>query len=369
MYIDFARAFDSIVYSKLLHKLNLFGISGNVYSWIEKFLMGRTQCVIIDYVSSGVRDVISGVPQGSVMGPILFLLYINDIDSICHTDSTLKLFADDCKLYSVVTLNNTSTSLQLSLNNLCIWASVWQLTINVIKCYVLTVFNSRIAPSPHVYYINGLAVPTCTSNGDLGITMSHDLSYKAHINNIVARAYQRQSTLLRGFTTRNITVIRKAFITYVRPVLEYNSVIWSPTEIYLIDLIEKVQRRFSKCFPSLSSMTYTDRLSALKLEPLELRRLHFDLIHYYKILNNLTPLNPSDYFEIYHPPPSSRSSSSYLSVPRKASTKLLSSLFYRNIKAWNNLPPEIRYASSLFSFKSKLKSTNLNKYLKGSSFR
>ena len=133
VYIDFSRAFDSIVHSKLLHKLNFFGISGYVYSWIENFLLGRTQRVVIDYVCSDVQDVISGVPQGSVLGPILFLLYINDIDSICDAGSTLKLFADDCKLYSVVSLNNTSISLQLSLDSLCTWANAWQLIINVNK--------------------------------------------------------------------------------------------------------------------------------------------------------------------------------------------------------------------------------------------
>ena len=119
--------------------------------------------------------------------------------------------------------------------------------------------------------------------------------------------------------------MRKAFITYIRPILEYNSPIWNPSEIYLIDLIENIQREFSRRIPALSDFCYRDRLIKLKLYPLELRRLRFDLCLYYKILHNLTPLNPSDYFMIYHSLPSSRSAPTYLTKPTKASNRLLSS--------------------------------------------
>jgi hypothetical protein len=133
VYIDFSKAFDSIVHSKLLFKLELYGITGLLLRWIEVFLSNRLQRVVLDYCFSPVCDVISGVPQGSVLGPILFLIYVNDIDSVCCGNTALQLFADDAKLYSQVEMNNSSVSLQQTLHLLSQWASDWQLTINVDK--------------------------------------------------------------------------------------------------------------------------------------------------------------------------------------------------------------------------------------------
>jgi hypothetical protein len=130
---------------------------------------------------------------------------------------------------------------------------------------------------------------------DLGIIIDCKLAYASHISTIVAKANQRVGLLFREFITRGIRIMRKAYITYIRPLLEYNSVIWSPCTKKHIDLIEDVQRHFTKRIPSLNSLSYPERFTAMTLQPLELRRLHSDLIHYFKIFNNLTPLNPSDF--------------------------------------------------------------------------
>jgi hypothetical protein len=162
--------------------------------------------------------------------------------------------------------------------------------------------------------------------------------------------------------------MRQAFITYIRPILEYNSVIWSPTFIYLIDLLRSVQRGFTKRLPSLSSRTYPERLALLDLEPLELRRLRADLVFYFEIFNNLTPFNQHEIFLIYTPIASSRSNSPYLLKPICASNKVLSTFFYRSVDEWNVLPPSLRSSSSLPAFKRGLKNVDLNRYLKGSGF-
>src|SRR5664279_4748242 len=160
--------------------------------------------------------------------------------------------------------------------------------------------------------------------------------------------------------------MRKAFTTYIRPLLEYNynSPIWSPNLIYLIDLIESVQRKFSKRITSIFSYPYSIHLSKLNLQPLELRRLYFDLINYYKILNGLSSLKPNSYFLIYTPITSTRSITSSLQKPLRASSKLSSSFFYRSVDAWNQLPSGIKSLSSLQSFKSALKKVNLSSFLK-----
>jgi hypothetical protein len=123
---------------------------------------------------------------------------------------------------------------------------------------------------------------------DLGVKITSDLSFHTHINNIVAKALQRNSTFFRGFVSRSLNLCRKALVTYIRPLLEYNSIVWNPIHIYLTDLVESVQRKFTKRIILLSGISYADRLARLGLESLELRRLHFDLINYFKVLTYLT---------------------------------------------------------------------------------
>lgn len=255
--------------------------------------------------------------------------------------------------------------MQQSLDRLASWANEWQLTININKCAVLSLSrNSR--PTCHDYFINGLVIPRHNSYVDLGVTISSDLSFEQHINNIVSKARQRSSILFRGFLSRNLCTMRLAFITYIRPLLEYNSIIWNPNFIYLINLIENVQRKFTKGIPSISLLPYSERLALLDLELLELRRIRFDLVYYYKVLNRLTPFNPSEVFNIYSPPSSSRSELPYLLKPVHVTNQLLSSLFHRNIDAWNALPAALRSLSSLPAFKRRLKQVDLTSFLKGS---
>jgi hypothetical protein len=222
VYIDFSKAFDSTVISKLLLKLECYGISGLLLSWIRCFLSDRTQCVVVDRCQSSFSEVISGVPQGSVLGPILFLLFINDIDCVCCGDAKLQLFADDAKIYSSINIDRVSVSLQQSLDNLCNWASDWQLVINIRKCVVLSVCSKPLL-TDHIYFINGIAVTHHNSYSDLGITLCHNLSFNDHINSTVSRARQRVGILFRGFTSRSCDILRRAFITYVRPIVEYNT--------------------------------------------------------------------------------------------------------------------------------------------------
>jgi hypothetical protein len=216
------------------------------------------------------------------------------------------------------------------------------------------------------YHIDGTALPQQSSYADLGVTITSDLSFETHIANIVARARQRINILFRGFVTRNLSVMRRAYITYVRPILEYNSVVWNPCLIYLIDSIENVQRYFTRRIVSLSALPYFERLALLGLEPLELRRCQFDLTYYYKVFNHLTPFVPADVFLIYSPITSSRSESPYLLKPLKASNKLLHTLFYRRVDAWNALPIALRSSSSVHAFKRGLKDVDLSPFLTGS---
>ena len=150
------------------------------------------------------------------MGPILFLLYINYIGEVCHEDSIFKLFADDVKLFSDKANHSPSpsSSLQLSPDNLTVWSRTWQLDINVKKCHILSISSVLIDPTSQTFSLNGFHIYLSSTSVDLGITVSGDLSLKAHINNVVVAAYRRQSIdFFRDFISRDLRIVRQAFIT------------------------------------------------------------------------------------------------------------------------------------------------------------
>jgi len=175
----------------------------------------------------------------------------------------------------------------------------------------------------------------------------------------------RQLAFFYRFSSRHPAHIRKAFITYIRPTLEFISDLWNRTKKYLIEKLENIQRHFTKRVPSLSHLLYLERLRALELEPLELKRLKFDLMQYYKVLNNLTCIEPNSYFHLHYPPPSYRNPASFPQQSSNFITNLQSSFFIKYFDYWNALPENVRQ-SSLMSFKHQINLCELSKYLKGS---
>jgi hypothetical protein len=233
----------------------------------------------------------------------------------------------------------------------------------------MSLSNRSLSVPVNCYFIKGQVIQRTDSMRDLGITITSDLHFTSHINTIVSKALQRTSILFRGFLSRDIQLMRRSFITYIRPLIEFNSVVWNPTQIFLIDLLESVQRKFTKRIPSLSNLNYLDRLKVINLEPLELRRLKTDLIHYYKFI--VLPFNPElkDRFLHYNPPPSSRSGAPYLHKPIRRSTMMDSSFFYRSVHIWNALPAEFKNCTSIHSFKYSIDNYDFTLFLLGSCFK
>jgi ribonucleases P/MRP protein subunit RPP40 len=244
IYIDFSRAFDSVVHSKLLCKLRNFGISGKLLVWISAFLTYRSQCVVVEHCYSVWEPVISGIPQGSVLGPVLFILFIDDIGIVCQGIITHKLFADDLKLYSTINTEHDVRSLQSALVRLQQWCCDWQLTINVTKCHILHIGNKNINKD---YVLNGCKINVARVVTDLGVDIDVGLTYAAHINRIVGKAYSRVGVLFKGFASRGVPILKRAYTVYIRPILEYASSVWSPHLLVLkhINAIERVQKRIS----------------------------------------------------------------------------------------------------------------------------
>ena len=136
--LDFSKAFDTVPHKRMLGKLELYGISGDIHSWIRSFLVGRTQSVVVDGARSKEEDVISGVPQGTVLGPLLFLLHINDLPSMVQPGTSCRLFADDCLLYRPIDSGEDQLTLQRDLAKLETWADSWGMRFNASKCYIMT---------------------------------------------------------------------------------------------------------------------------------------------------------------------------------------------------------------------------------------
>ena len=348
-YIDFSRAFDSVSHAKLLHKLKSYGIDGVLLDWIADFLSERLHCTRVGNVLSSPCFIRSGVVQGSCLGPLLFLVYINDLMDLFNADVNCKLYADDVKLYTEIMSVNDMFCFQDCLDSLYQWSDVWQLSISCQKCCIIDVGKPVIASNECRCFLGTEFVrePECVS--DLGVTIDKKLCFNEHIANITRKAHQRANLIHRCFTSKNIDLLVKAFKTYVRPMLEYNSPVWSPSLKKDIILVESVQRRFTKRLPGLSIMTYHSRLKLLNLESLELRRLRSDLSLVYKILFGIVCIDSDALFTVRNQP--HLRGHNYTVVKPRFVTSVRRGFFStRVINMWNNLPADTTNFSSLCKF-------------------
>ena len=357
LYIDYTRAFDSCVHSKLLYKLtSQFEIFDALYFWIKSFLTERSQRVVVDGTVSKRYEVLSGVPQGSVLGPLLFIMFVNDVTLEFNTNVTCKLFADDLKIYSVVKSGSDYNPLDNGLEQLIAWSKKWQLGINSSKCKILHFGKKN---PKYNYIINDLQIESVQHVRDLGVEVDDRLKFDHHMQNIIKKAYQRIGVLFRGFVSRDTKLMTLAYKTYIRPILEYCSEIWSPYLLKDIDAVEGVQRYFTRRIPGLKTFSYTERLFLLNLESLEVRRLKKDLVMCYKILNNFVDINCDNFFEFSVL--ATRGHTLKLVKPPLVKNNLQQNLFHsRIIDCWNWLPDNIVTAKSINSFKASINLCNFS---------
>jgi hypothetical protein len=359
IYLDVSRAFDSVSHVKLLRKLENYGIHGKLLAWFRCYLQNRKQFVFLDGVLSAICDVISGVPQGSLLGAILFLLYIDDIVHVLR-GSVIRMYADDAKIYFACPKGSNNQTLQNDLNKVSQWASTMQLSLAVSKCNVLHIGNHN---EQSVYNVNDVALDSVVSIMDLGVRVSCNLKFSDHCSQIAAKGMQKVNLIYRVFNSRNHIFMVTLYKVYVRPILEYACEIWNPFLIGDIDTLESVQRLFTRRLPGLQFMSYTERLNYLNLQCLEERRLIKDLIMCYKIVHNYVDLPFDDFFE-FAPNVNTRGHS--LKLQQKYSRLEIRKNFFCNriVRLWNTLPNDI-VNSSLYTFKAKLKELDFTNYLKG----
>ena len=351
IYLDFRKAFDSVPHERLLTKLHGYGVRGNIFNWVKDFLTGRTQHVSINDKQSSSTNVSSGVPQGSVLGPTLFIYFINDLPTVVTT--LIKIFADDTKAYNRITNFKDHEELQFTIERLVEWSNTWQLKFNGGKCKVLHIGKNN----PKYNYTiledgirKDLEETTCEK--DLGISIDPLLEFEQHINNIVKKARSISGLIIRTITFKSKDIMIPLFKSLVRPILEYGNVVWYPNKRKYIDHIESVQRYYTKCIIGMRGKSYKERLYSLGLPSLVYRRLRGDLIETYKITHKIYDPNiTNSLINLAHT--NTRSHNFKLSKPRVNTNKFLNFFTNRIINVWNNLPGNIVEASSLNCFKNK----------------
>ena len=359
-YIDFQKAFDSVVYAKLCHKLRAYGLSGKLLDWLSDFLFERVQAVKVNSKVSEFVSVNSGVPQGSVLGPVLFLLYINDLTDLFGPGLSVKLFADDVKIYAVINDVSDVDALQSGLDLLCKWSVDWQLPISINKCNILHFGRSN---NGHTYHLNSIDLPNVRDVTDLGVLLDSNLRFIKHYRLIANKAHHRASLILRTFKSRDRYLLFKAFTVYVRPLLEYCSPVWAPVYKTDIGIIERVQRRFTKRLYGLCSLSYVERLNVLGAETLELRRLKCDLLMVFKIIHKLVCIDFDEFFALNNYS-HTRGHCFKLVKPLCNNNARQFSFACRCIDAWNSLPPHVVCSTSLYAFKLGINCHNFKQFLK-----
>ena len=269
IYLDIRKAFDTVSHSILLRKLWLAGITGSFWAWFKAYLTNRVQKVSINNSLSDTLPVVSGVPQGSILGPILFLIYINGItESVQH--SHLLQFADDTKCFKSVSSISDQALLQDDLNTLCHWAISVQLEFNLSKCTQVTFkpspATSSLATSYDMLHCSLSCNDTCK---DLGLIVSNDITRDKHYEYVIARAYKILGLIRRTFSVSHCSLAKaKLYTTLVRSQLTYCTQLWRPHLMKDILNIERVQRCATKYVLNDYVSDYKTRLLKLKLLPL-----------------------------------------------------------------------------------------------------
>ena len=340
LYLDFQKAFDSVLHKRLLCKLRAYGITGKSLAIIREFLSERTFRVRIGSTFSDTYTVSSGVPQGTVLGPLLFLLFINDLPDGIR--SFVSLFADDLKL---VTSCKESNIAQSDIDKLNRWENDWLLRFNVKdgKCKALHIGSKN----PKVKYImNGEILPQIESEKDLGVHTDNNLDWSVHIETCVNKANSMVGWVKRSLFCRNKFVMLNVYKTLIRPHIEYAVQAWNLPAIRgnwkHILLLEDVQRTFTRLIDGIGILPYPTRLKILQLTTLLERRMRGDLIETFKILSGKVDYGQT-LFRV------SRSGANILKDKR--SDRILSN---RVANYWNKIPQSVKDADTVSTFKARL---------------
>jgi hypothetical protein len=357
VFLDISKAFDRVWHSGLLHKLRCLGIEGNLFEWLSDYLTNRRIRAVINGQKSDWQNTTAGVPQGSILGPLLFLVFINDIT--VNIESDIHLFADDTSLMDIIDNHILSyAKLNRDLNRLSSWAKKWMVTFNATKTVYLQV-TRKINPAPKpILRLNGVVVREVLTHKHLGLTFNGTLSWADHISQVVTKA-ARCIGLLRRISRdvprQCLEILYKAMI---RPILEYADIIYDGSADTHLQRVESTQRQAALVCTGAYKHTHHEKLlEELGWPLLEIRRKHHRLNAMYKIQNGLAPTYLQGIC-----PPLTRNRTDYdlrtgsnITTPAQRTTTYHMSFIPHSIRDWNNLDILSKSSTSIECFKYKLK--------------
>ena len=363
IYLDFAKAFDKVDHRLLLAKMRKLGFHEKLVKWIESFLSDRKQSVVLDGVSSFSAVVLSGVPQGTVLGPLLFIIFINDM-KLCVMGSIIRLFADDTRILRHIFSIEDVGALQQDLNCVLEWAKCNNMALNENKFELLVhkhssqsaLFELPFTVLTQTYQVSsGSIILPSESVKDLGVMVSSDLSWKPHICMIAQRATKVAAWVLSAFKTRDKCTMLTLYKSIIRSHLEYCCPLWNSSSKCNIQQLEGVQRSFTSRIDSVQHLDYWQRLRALNLMSLQRRRERYIIIHVWKILNGRCPNDVDIKFL------ESKRHGKKAVVPSltKSSSKRNQTLYDNSFavigpRLWNTIPPNLHSIEDPEHFKSML---------------
>jgi ribonuclease P/MRP protein subunit RPP40 len=332
-------------------QLRAHGVGGKVLMWIGKWLGERRQKVVLNGASSSWENVLSGVPQGSVLEPILSLLFINNIDAMVHLSTIINKFPDNTKLGQVVRSQADSRLLQSCLNKMEEWADTWGMSFNVNKCKVM-----HIGPGNpcYQYSMGGIRLGITKEERDIGVTVSSNLKPGAQCSKAAGTEAGVLGQISNAFHYRDRYTFVSLYKQYVRPHLEFVVQAWNPWTQQDKDILEKVHRRVVAIVSGLRGVTYEERLEELEMTTLEERRHRADMLHVFMILTEKDNVDKSTWFKM-------ASEGTVRTMQAKGTLNLVKprtrlevrSNFFsiRVVEEWNKVPEKIKLARSVGQFK------------------
>ena len=347
-YLDFSKAFDSVPHRRLIQKMEDLGIHGKVLHWVQSFLSGRKQRVRVNGALSNWAPVTSGVPQGSVLGPALFVLFVNDLPD--QLSCSTKLFADDTKVFCDVKTQESRTRFQEDLEHLEAWSERWLLPFNTSKCSVMHLGRTNVNEK---YKLHHQHLSHHQVEKDLGVNIDEDLKFRRQAASVVTKANQILGAIKRAFVHLDTKTLPLLYKALVRPHLEYCNIVWGPFNKADQILVERVQRRATRLVPNLRHLPYEERMKKLRLPSLWYRRKRGDILFMYKLAHGQLGIVKEDLFQL-PTLTTTRGHCMKVAKPRANTRGRRNHFSVRVVTDWNSLPPDVAEAPSLNTCKNRL---------------
>jgi hypothetical protein len=357
IYLDFAKAFDKVDHGILLHKMRDLGIHGNIGIWLANFIQNRYQRIVANDEQSELVKITSGVPQGTVLGPLLFLIMINDINNTTQS-CRLGSFADDTRITKSIKTTMDCIDMQGAVKNVSMWCDLNGMELNENKFEVIKYGKIEELLNYEYKTTKGEILKVQPNVKDLGVMLSNDFEYELHINNVIEKGNNLSNWVTRTFQDRSIIVMLTLYKSIIRPRIDYAIQLYYPYKITLISKIEAIQRHYTALIKGLENLNYFERLKYLRLFSLQRRAERYIIMYIWKIIERRVVNLTHKPIEITENERTGRKVliNKLITKTGRLQTIQYNSFSFRAGRLFNSLPQEIRdlKGTSVDCFKRKL---------------